>query len=607
MFDMEGKKMNISGSTEGLRSSVIEALEGIYDLEIPQDRLWTKELIDTLSALTGTINREIAIYLDRKGHITDVCIGDFKTVDLNEVEGRRNKMRLSGIRCIHTHPNGSGMLSAADISSLKLLKLDMITAVGVKDEEPSEIYMAVPSQVATEDVEIFGPYDADKDEFDALLEYINEADDFLKSQAESLADTVERAILVGIKTLETKDIQGVSEADISMIELKELAQTAGALVVSKMMQKRETRDSAYFIGKGKVEELRLMVQSLEADLVIIDDEITPSQQRNIEEILGVKVLDRTGLILDIFAQRARSREGKIQVELAQLEYNLPRLRGLGNVLSRLGGGIGTRGPGETKLETDKRHIKRKINYLREELAEIKKQRGILRLERTKNRVPVASLVGYTNAGKSLLLNTLCDADAYTENKLFATLDTTTRQLELENNSTILLTDTVGFIRKLPHNLMDAFKSTLEEVVYSDALVIVADSSDPYVQDHIRIVDSILAELGAAEKPTVIANNKIDKPVEGERPRLISDRMVIEISAKTGEGLDKLKACLKEILFETRIKVQLEIPFSEGWVLPWLYKNGKVISVEYNEAASIVEAELDNEMAGKVKDFIVIEK
>ena len=474
--------MSISGNIEGLRNSVIEALEGIYEIEVPQDRLWTEELVNTLSILSGAINREIAIYLDRKGHITDVCVGDFKTVDLNEVEGRRSKTRLSGVRCIHTHPNGSAMLSAVDVSSLKQLRLDMIAAIGVIDQKPTNIYVAVPSPVTVEDVETFGPYTADKDDFDALLEYIGEADDFLKNQAEALGDVIERVILVGIKTQETRDIQGVSEADISMIELKELAQTAGAQVVSKVMQKREGRDAAYFIGKGKVEELRLMVQSLEADLVIFDDEISPSQQRNIEEVLGVKVIDRTGLILDIFAQRARSREGKIQVELAQLEYHLPRLQGLGLILSRLGGGIGTRGPGETKLETDKRHIRRKIAALKEQLKEIKKQRGILRLERKKNRVPVASLVGYTNSGKSSLLNALCGADVYAENKLFATLDTTTRQLLLDDNQVVLLTDTVGFIRKLPHHLMDAFKSTLEEAVFSDVLVIVADSSDPYVQD-----------------------------------------------------------------------------------------------------------------------------
>lgn len=595
--------MSVNGSTEGLKNSVIEALEGIYNLEIPQDRLWTQELVSILASISGAINREISVYIDRKGRVIDVSVGDHKTVNLTEVEGRRSKTRLSGIRCIHTHPNAGGMLSVVDISSLKLLRLDMMAAVGLTGQKPDEIYVALPSAVAVEDVEIFGPYPDDKDDFDALIEYINEADDFLKEHTENLQNIDEKAILVGLKTQETKDILGVSETEISMIELKELAQAAGAKVVSTIIQNREGRDTAYFIGKGKVEELRLMVQTTEADMAIFDEEISPSQQRNLEEALGIKVIDRTGLILDIFAQRARSREGKIQVELAQLEYNLPRLQGLGQVLSRLGGGIGTRGPGETKLETDRRHIRRKISALKAQLKEIKRQRGILRVERKRNRVPVVSLVGYTNSGKSTLLNTLCGSDVYAENQLFATLDTTTRQLVLDDNNIILLTDTVGFIRKLPHHLLDAFKSTLEEALFSDLLVIVADSSDPYVEDHIRIVDSILDELGAGQKPSIVALNKVDKQIETDVPRINADRPIIEISAKTGFGLDKLKEYLKDLLCEVRVKVNLDIPFSEGWVLPWLYENGKVLSVDYSETGSIVEAELDKEAIPKIQSYI----
>jgi len=274
------------------------------------------------------------------------------------------------------------------------------------------------------------------------------------------------------------------------------------------------------------------------------------------------------------------------------------------VLSRLGGGIGTRGPGETKLETDKRHIRKKISYLKAQLKEIKKQRGILRIERKRNRVPVVSLVGYTNSGKSTLLNALCGSDVYAENQLFATLDTTTRQLVLDDNNIILVTDTVGFIRKLPHQLLDAFKSTLEEVLYADFLVIVADSSDPYFEDHVRIVDSILDELGAGQKPSVIALNKIDKHIDPESVRINTDRPVIEISAKTGYGLDKLKEYLNQQLCEARSKYKLSIPFSDGWVLPWLYENGKVISVEYDENASTAEAELTREAALRVEKYIV---
>lgn len=595
--------MIVNGNTEGLKKGIVEALEAIYELEVSTEKLWNEEIIDAIASISGLIRREISVYIDRKGRIIDVSVGDHQTVDLLEVEGRRNKNRLSGLRCIHTHPDAGGMLSAVDISTLKKLRLDMIAAVGLTGQNPDEIYVAVPSALAVGDVEILGPYQADKEDFDALTEFINEADAFLKAHTENLQKLDERAILVGLKTQETKEISGISEAEISLIELKELAQTAGADVLSTMIQNREGRDSSYFIGKGKVDELRLMVQATEADMVIIDEEISPSQQRNLEKALGVKVLDRTGLILDIFAQRARSREGKIQVELAQLEYNLPRLQGLGMVLSRLGGGIGTRGPGETKLETDRRHIRRRISTLKGQLKEIKRQRGILRVERRRNRVPVVSLVGYTNSGKSSLLNTLCGSDVYAENLLFATLDTTTRQLLLDDNSTILLTDTVGFIRKLPHHLLDAFKSTLEEVVVSDAIIIVVDSSDLYAENHIQIVEDILLELGAGQKPSVIALNKVDIVEESNIPRINSDSPIVEISAKTGIGLDKLKNHLKDLLCEVRVKVDLEIPFSEGGVLSWLYDNSKVLSVDYSETGSIIEAEMDKEAMKKVSMYI----
>lgn len=595
--------MTVNGNTDGLRKAVIEALEGIYELEVPTYMLWTEELINALASISGLIKREISVYVDRKGRIVDVSVGDHQTVELLEVEGRRNKNRLSGIRCIHTHPDASGMLSTVDISTLKKLKLDMIAAVGITDQNADQIYVAVPSALEVGDVQVLGPYYADKEDFNALMYFINEADAFLKDHIENVQNQNERAILVGLKTQDTKEIAGVSEAEISLIELKELAQTAGAEVVSSITQNREGKDAAYFIGKGKADELSLMLQVIEADMIIVDGEISPSQQRNLEQALGVKVIDRTGLILDIFAQRARSREGKIQVELAQLEYNLPRLRGLGQVLSRLGGGIGTRGPGEAKLETDRRHIRRRISTLRDQLKEIKRQRGVLRVERKRNRVPVVSLVGYTNSGKSSLLNTLCGSDVYAENLLFATLDTTTRQLVLDQNDIVLLTDTVGFIRKLPHHLLDAFKSTLEEVVVSDAIIIVVDASDTYAENHIEIVEEILLELGAGQKPTVIALNKVDIVEKDMIPRINSDYTVIDVSAKTGFGLEELKSHLKDLLCEVRVKVVLEIPFSEGSILSWLYDNSKVLSVEYSETGSIVEAEMDKEAIKKVSIYI----
>jgi len=595
--------MEAGGNIQGLKKSQIQALEELYDIEIPQNMLWTQELIIRLSWLSGSINREIAVYYDRKGHITNVIVGDHATVSLDSVEGKRNQSRLSGIRLIHTHPGGSGQLSEVDISSLKLLRLDMIAAVGVREGSPAGIYAGVPSARDVGAVDVYGPFNAEKTDFEDLLEQISEADKLLRSGMETAGIGREKAVLVGVKTPETRTVGGISEAEISMDELVELADTAGAEVAAKIIQSRDGRDSAWLVSKGKISELRLLVQAEGADLVIFDEELSPSQQRNIEEMLGVKAVDRTGLILDIFAQRARSREGKIQVELAQLEYMLPRLAGKGIVLSRLGGGIGTRGPGETKLETDRRHIKRKITHLREQLMEIKKHRGIQRAERLRNRIPTVSLVGYTNAGKSSLLNALCDADAYTEDKLFATLDTTTRRLDL-GEAQILLTDTVGFIRRLPHHLMDAFKSTLEEAVYSDAIIIVADASDPLVEDHIRIVDEILAELGASEKPTIIAYNKIDK-LEGRNTAPKTDRVSVEVSALTHEGLDNLRECLKTMLFRVKAQYRLRIPFQSGGnIISWLYGNGRVLNVEYDESAAIMDVELYKEAAEQVLGYIV---
>ena len=334
--------MEIGGNIQGLKKSIIQSLKDLYDIEIPQNMLWTEELITSLSRLTSVINREIAVYFNRKGHITNISVGDSATVSLDFVEGRRDPSRLSGIRLIHTHPGASGRLSDVDLSSLKLLRLDMIAAVGVHGNSPSDIYVGIPSSEDTEAVDVFGPFNPEKADFEEMLEHISAADRFLRNKIETTGAEREKAVLVGVRTPETRIISGISEADISMEELDELAGTAGAEVVAKVIQSREGRDSAYLVGKGKISEIRLLVQAEGADLVIFDEELSPSQQRNIEEMLGVKVIDRTGLILDIFAQRARSREGKIQVELAQLEYMLPRLVGRGVVLSRLGGGIGTR-------------------------------------------------------------------------------------------------------------------------------------------------------------------------------------------------------------------------------------------------------------------------
>lgn len=597
--------MRVNGDLEGIRKSTIAALDEINDYRLPQGVLWDAELVGQLAAITHELGREIAVYIDRKGRVTDVSVGDARTVDLMSIDGRRSSRRLAGVHCLHTHPNDSGMLSAPDVSSLKMLRLDAMIAVGVRDGEAKEIFVGVPSPGNPDEVDLLGPYEADKEDFDALNEYISDAEKQLMATAEPLAPDAERAILVGIKTRQTPDINGVSEAEISLDELEELAQTAGAVVLGRILQKRDAPDSATLLGRGKIEELRLLAQSLEADIIIFDEELSGAQQRNIEEVVGMKVLDRTGIILDIFASRARSREGMIQVELAQLEYRLPRLSGMSLGLSRLGGGIGTRGPGESKLESDRRHIRRRIDNLKEQLQSIRRQRSVLRNDRQKSRTPVVSIVGYTNAGKSTLLNTLCQADVLAEDKLFATLDTTTRKLLLSNGTPILLTDTVGFIRKLPHHLLDAFKSTLEEVVLADLLLVVADSTDPHAVDHVRIVDEILTELGASEKPMILVMNKADLiKTEAGRVTIRDDRHVVEISARTGLGLDKLKQELEKVLFSGRVSLELAIPFQEGALLSWLYANAKVLTTDYGPDATLITVEMDRDMMSRVAKYVI---
>ncbi|MHB1405529.1 MAG: GTPase HflX [Desulfitobacteriaceae bacterium] len=596
--------MRINGETEGLKNSVLAELDALYDLLIPQDSLWTEELLLKISYISADINRELALYLDRKGHIIDVSVGNNSTVGLSAVEGKRNISRLSGIRCIHTHPNGSGLLSAPDISSLKILRLDAMIAVGVRNRSPQDIFVGILSAPSPGEVEMIGPYSPDHKDFAILLERIADADKTLRKTITSNKHEEERAILVGLYTRDSHHQSSVNEADVSFSELEELTHTAGAIVVGHLRQKRDTRNSTTIVGQGKIEELRLLAQTAEANIVIFDEELTGAQQRNIEKAVGLKVLTRTSLILDIFAQRARSREGILQVELAQMQYQLPRLMGVGQALSRLGGGIGTRGPGETKLETDRRTIRRRIAYLKEQLSDIRRQREVLRTYRKKSGIPVVSIVGYTNAGKSTLLNTLCGADVLAEDKLFATLDTATRKLVLNNGSTVLLTDTVGFIRKLPPNLLDAFKSTLEEVALSDLILIVVDASDPQVDDHVHIVDKILAELGAGSKPAMVVLNKTDKSTTDNPVILLhEDRQIVEISAKHGTGLDELKQAIESALYTNRVQVQLSIPFSDGALISWLYAHGNILDVAYSHSATLVKVELDKQLLVRVGAYL----
>lgn len=411
----------------------------------------------------------------------------------------------------------------------------------------------------------------------------------------------ERVIIAGVHRGLRDGLLDTTEE--SLLELSELVKTAGGEVVCEVIQNKPDLEAATYMGIGKLEELKTAIETLDADAVVFDDELSPVQTRNISDFLEIKVLDRSLLILDIFAMRAKSGEGKLQVELAQLKYRLPRLRGLGAQMSRTGAGIGTRGPGETRLETDRRHIRKRISSLEEEIKELKKHRGLIHNRRKKDGVITAALVGYTNAGKSTLLNTLTDADVFAEDKLFATLDPTSRGLTLENNRRILLVDTVGFIRKLPHHLIEAFKSTLEEAVVADILLHVMDASSPELDNQTVVVESVLRDIGASGKPVIGVYNKCDNVVSEPVGRSAYNKNVF-ISAKTGMNIDKLIEALSDVAPGKKRKIRVCIPYSEGALVSDMHQNQKVINEEYGAEGTIMDLMVDSAMYERIKQYVI---
>ncbi|MBE6796281.1 MAG: GTPase HflX [Ruminococcaceae bacterium] len=404
----------------------------------------------------------------------------------------------------------------------------------------------------------------------------------------------ERAVLVSVDT-------GEFDVDSSLRELEELAKTAGAEVICQMTQKREAPEPGTYLGRGKLEELSEFCENEKPDLVIIDGELTPAQQKNIETVTDVRVIDRTTLILDIFAGRALSGEGKLQVELAQLKYLLPRLGGKGASMSRLGGGIGTRGPGETKLETDRRHIRRRISALSDDLKALEERRNRHRERRKKDGVVTVALVGYTNAGKSTLMNTLTDAGVLAENKLFATLDPTARALTLPDGSSVLLIDTVGFIRRLPHKLVEAFKSTLDEAVSANVILNICDASNEECSEHYRVTMELLEELGCGDKPIITVLNKCDLANDVQIP---DSAKTVRVSAKTGDGLPELLEAVAKALPPTRKRVKILLPFSMGSAGAELRKTGVVHSEEYTADGLLLDITAEIFTLEKYKDYIV---
>lgn len=598
----------ISGNKKGIRDSVLAELQKLYDLQSPQ--LVSPELALKLADITEFINREISVYITRSGQIIEISIGDNATVELPTFSGRRGAGRLSGIRCVHTHPGGNPNLSGVDISALKNNKYDAMVAIGVAspDITQSTLTFGLITGIDSNEnytAECYGPYTLEEAENINFVNTVATIERILDKQTggSSLQVMSERAILIGMEWGKNDSLWTV---DDSLEELKQLADTAGATVIKKFIQKRPKPDPAFYIGRGKVQELALFAQQENIDLCIFDDELSPAQQRNIEGVMGIRILDRTALILDIFAQRARTNEGKLQVELAQLQYTLPRIMGKGLMLSRLGGGIGTRGPGETKLEVDRRRIRDRIAFIKEQIEKVKSVRSLHRAWRKKNNVFEVSLVGYTNAGKSTLLNTLTDSDIYAQDQLFATLDPTTRQLTLPNKQEIILTDTVGFIQRLPHQLIAAFRSTLEVVTEADLLVHVIDVSHELYKEQAAAVHEVLKEIGAETKPVITVYNKIDKlpPESMLAERLAQEEDTVCISAVKRLNLEALQQQIEKHLKSKAVEVTLEIPYAESAKAARLHETANVLSQEYSERGTVLKVILPVEDLDDYNEYIV---
>ena len=412
----------------------------------------------------------------------------------------------------------------------------------------------------------------------------------------------ERAVLVGLNA--DCFTQAQTATDETLEELEALLETAGGFCTGKILQNRHTPDAHSFIGEGKAQEVKMLAEFTEATMVVFDNELSPGHIRALEEILGVTVLDRSALILDIFAQRAKTREGRLQVELAQYKYLLPRLSGMGKSLSRQGGGIGTRGPGETKLESDRRHIRERIARLQTELEQVRQVRGVQRERRMKNSVPVVAIVGYTNAGKSTLLNQLTGAGIPANNRLFDTLDTTSRQLSVSDNLDVVLSDTVGFIAKLPHHLVDAFRATLEELEYADLLLHVIDSSDPNREEHIDVVDSLINKLSKPGTPVLRCYNKADLVSREDIP---TGEDIVRISAAKGYGMDDLLKAIEKALGHSRHHIVVTVPYSMGGMVDTLHQNAQVLNTDYTADGILVETIVDPILYGRMKQYITEEK
>ncbi len=537
---------DLFGNTLGLKPSDLKALRNTYRRRVMPSEIVSPELARHLSELSHQTRRQIGVLVNRKGEVEWVVVGNAHQLELPDIgRSRAGALRLRGLRLVHTHLK-SEPLTKDDLTDLALLRLDLVAAIGVEEGGlPGVLHYAhlIPNghDGALWRTESLPSVHAPQPDVLATLGAL-ESELALQERARRVSGQ-ERAILVAACLSGRR-----AEAEVSLGELKELARTAGVDVLDAVLQMRREPDPRYLIGKGKLQELNLRSMQLGADLIIFDKDLSPSQSRHIAEETSLKVLDRTQLILDIFAQRAQSSDGKLQVELAQLKYLLPRLAQSDDSLSRLAGGIGGRGPGETKLEIDRRRVRDRISHLERRIEALSKDRQVRRAQRNRRDLPIISIVGYTNAGKSTLLNALTRSEVLAEDKLFATLDPTSRRLRFPQEHEVIITDTVGFIRDLPKDLVNAFRATLEELDDATLLLHVVDASDPHHERQIESVERILASLELHTKPRVIVWNKIDRLPREEVEALLHTHGGVAISAATREGLEALLAKAEQTLF-----------------------------------------------------------
>ncbi|MDY0132797.1 MAG: GTPase HflX [Desulforegulaceae bacterium] len=539
----------IFGNTDGIRASTLKEIESLYFESTSPDNIVDPEIAFKLSALSSQVKRQIGLLIDRKGKIENVIIGTSQQISIPDLSGYRGGSgRLKGLRFVHTHLKPNEALSQEDINDLVLLRLDLVCAVTINpDGSPDGIFTA---HLIFDEKNSTPYFVSEKNPISSLnndcFELISSIEDEIsrKSPTSKKTSAKEKAVLINVSA------QPKYEVESSLEELEELAKTAGIEVVETMHQSRRRPDPKFAIGKGKINELSITCLSKDVSMIVFDQELSPSQINSISEVLDVKVIDRTQLILDIFASRAKTREGKLQVALAQQKYLLPRLMMQQNTaLSRLAGGIGGRGPGETKLETDRRRARDRINKLEKDLKKVQKNRKKQRAKREKNNIPIISIIGYTNAGKSTLLNTLTKSEVMSANKLFATLDPTSRRLRFPREREVIITDTVGFIRDLPEDLKTAFKATLEELESADILLHVADISNPLMENQIEAVNKIVQDLKLNHLPVVIALNKADLVNKDTAAALEKKYGGISITAKKADSLETLYNVLDKKLDE----------------------------------------------------------